>query len=48
MNNLSDKKYYLATRRKSLIAELDLNNNLKNIVKNLNHMKTGELLDRRM
>ena len=48
MNNISDKKYYLAPRRKSLITELDLNNNLKNIVKILNHIKTGEYLDRRM
>lgn len=31
MNNLSDERDYLATRRKSLITETDLNNNLKKI-----------------
>ena len=31
MNNLSDERDYLATRRKSLLTEKDINNNLQKI-----------------
>ena len=31
MNNLSDERDYLATRRKSLLTETDINNNLQKI-----------------